>query len=98
MNKTMEYMAFGLPVIAFDLRETRVSAGSAAVYVQPNDEDEYAEAIVALVDDEPRRTLMGKLARERVEQELAWDHQESAYLGVYERVLGKAKTLKRMTV
>ena len=95
MNKTMEYMAFGLPVIAFDLRETRVSAGNAAVYVQPNDEQQYAEAIVALVDDEPRRALMGKLARERVEQELAWDHQKGAYLGVYERVLGRAKVGRR---
>ena len=90
MNKTMEYMAFGLPVVAFDLRETRVSAGDAAVYVQPNDEQQYAEAIVALLDDEPRREVMGKLARERVEQELAWDHQESTYLGVYKRVLGQA--------
>jgi glycosyltransferase involved in cell wall biosynthesis len=98
MNKTMEYMAFGLPVIAFDLRETRVSAGDAAVYVQPNDEHEYAEAIVTLMDDQPRRTLMGKLARERVEQELAWSHQESAYLGVYERVLSKGKAFKRTTV
>jgi glycosyltransferase involved in cell wall biosynthesis len=98
MNKTMEYMAFGLPVIAFDLRETRVSAGDAAVYVQPNDEHEYAEAIVALMDDEPRRALMGKLARERVEQELAWDHQASAYLGVYERVLSQAKARKRTKV
>ena len=61
MNKTMEYMVFGLPVVAFDLRETRVSAGDAAVYVQPNDEQQYAEAIVALLDDEPRRELMGKL-------------------------------------
>jgi glycosyltransferase involved in cell wall biosynthesis len=95
MNKTMEYMLFGLPVVAFDLRETRVSAGDAAVYVQPNDEQQYAEAIVALLDDEPRREVMGKLARERVEQELAWDHQESAYLGVYERVLGQAKSSKR---
>ncbi len=98
MNKTMEYMAFGLPVIAFDLRETRVSAGNAAVYVEPNDEQEYAEAIVALMNDEPRRTLMGKLARERVEQELAWSYQESAYLGVYQRVLGKGKALKQATV
>jgi glycosyltransferase involved in cell wall biosynthesis len=98
MNKTMEYMAFGLPVIAFDLRETHVSAGNAAVYVQPNDEHEYAEAIVALMDDEPRRELMGKLARKRVEQELAWGHQESAYLGVYERVLSEAKARKRTTV
>src|ERR1700761_973374 len=63
MNKTMEYMVFGLPVVAFDLRETRVSAGNAAVYVQPNDEQQYAEAIVALLDDEPRREVMGKLAR-----------------------------------
>ena len=91
MNKTMEYMVFGLPVVAFDLRETRVSAGDAAVYVQPNDERQYAEAIVALLDDEPRRALMGKLAKERVEQELAWSHQESTYLGVYKRVLGEGK-------
>jgi glycosyltransferase involved in cell wall biosynthesis len=42
----MEYMAFGLPVIAFDLRETRVSAGDAAVYVTPNDIHEYAAAIM----------------------------------------------------
>jgi glycosyltransferase involved in cell wall biosynthesis len=91
MNKTMEYMAFGLPVVAFDLRETRVSAGDAAVYVQPNDERQYAEAIVALLDDEPRCAVMGKLARERVEQELAWSYQESAYLGVYKRVLAEGK-------
>jgi len=95
MNKTMEYMVFGLPVVAFDLRETRVSAADAAVYVEPNDEQQYAEAIVALLDDEPRRALMGKLGRERVERELAWDHQQSAYLGVYERVLSERKTRKR---
>jgi glycosyltransferase involved in cell wall biosynthesis len=95
MNKTMEYMVFGLPVVAFDLRETRVSAADAAVYVQPNDERQYAEAIVALLDDQPRRALMGKLARERVEQELAWDHQESAYLGVYKRVVGQARSRLR---
>jgi glycosyltransferase involved in cell wall biosynthesis len=95
MNKTMEYMAFGLPVIAFDLRETRVSAGEAAVYVQPNDEYEYASAIAALMDDEPRRARMGKLARERVERELAWRHQESAYLDVYQRLLRHAKARNR---
>ena len=87
MNKTMEYMAFELPVVAFDLRETRVSAGDAAVYVRPNDEHEYAEAIVALLDDEPRQAVMAKAGRVRVEQELAWSHQERAYLGVYRRLV-----------
>ncbi len=90
MNKTMEYMAFELPVVAFDLRETRVSAGDAAMFVTPNDVREYAAAIVELMDDEPRRSLLGKLGRARVEQELAWDHQKRAYLGVYERLTGGA--------
>ena len=87
MNKTMEYMAFELPVVAFDLRETRVSAGEAAVYVQPNDEYAYAEAIVTLMDHDPTRARLGKLGRARVEQELAWDHQKRAYLDVYRRLV-----------
>ena len=91
MNKTMEYMAYELPVVAFDLHETRVSAGDAAVYVKPNDIREYAEAIVALMDDEPKRALLGKLGRTRVEQELAWDHQERAYLDVYQRVTDRVR-------
>jgi glycosyltransferase involved in cell wall biosynthesis len=87
MNKTMEYMAFELPVVAFDLRETRVSASDAAVYVRPNDEREYAEAIVALLDDGQRQAAMAKAGRVRVEQELAWSHQERAYLGVYRHLV-----------
>ncbi len=86
MNKSMEYMAFELPVVAFDLRETRVSTGDAAVYVTPNDVREYAQAIVDLLNDEPKRALLGKLGRARVEDELAWCHQERAYLGVYRKL------------
>ncbi len=88
MNKSMEYMAFELPVVAFDLRETRVSVGDAGVYVRPNDVREYAEAIAGLLDDEAKRALLGKLGRERVEQELAWSHQERAYLDVYQGLTG----------
>ena len=96
MNKSMEYMAFELPVVAFDLRETRVSTGDAAVYVRPNDIHEYAEAIVRLLDDEDKRARLGKLGRARVEQELAWCHQERAYLGVYDRLTGGARALDRI--
>jgi glycosyltransferase involved in cell wall biosynthesis len=99
MNKTMEYMAFELPVVAFDLRETRVSAGDAAAYAQSNDVRSYAEAIVALMDDEPRRFRMGKLGRTRVEQQLAWSHQEQAYLSVYRRLVfeDRARATQRGT-
>ena len=83
MNKTMEYMAFQLPVVAFDLRETRVSAGDAALYVEPNLVDAYAQAIVDLIDDPAVRTVMGRHGRVRVERELAWSHQQATYLSVY---------------
>ena len=95
MNKTMEYMAYELPVVAFDLRETRVSAGDAAVYVTPNDVHEYAKAIVELLDDEPRRAELGKTGRVRVEQELAWSYQRRAYLDVYGRLLGGGRSAAR---
>jgi glycosyltransferase involved in cell wall biosynthesis len=88
MNKTMEYMAYELPVVAFDLVETRVSAQDAAVYVRPNDVVAYGDAIVELVDDPDRRSWLGKLGRERVEDVLAWSHQAARYVSVYERLLG----------
>lgn len=89
MNKTMEYMAFELPVVAFDLLETRVSAQDAAVYATPNDVHEYAKALVGLLDDEAARAQLGKLGRARVEDDLAWSHQERAYLEVYQRLTAK---------
>jgi glycosyltransferase involved in cell wall biosynthesis len=95
MNKTMEYMSFELPVVAFDLKETRTSAGDAAVYITPNEIDEYAEAIVALMDDEPARTRLGRLGRARVEKELAWAHQRQSYLDVYQRLAAGSETSRR---
>lgn len=89
MNKTMEYMSFGLAVVAFDLRETRVSAGPAAVYATPNEVDGYAQAIVDLVDDHARRADVGHRGRERVEQQLAWSHQQKAYLSVFDDLVGR---------
>ena len=92
MNKTMEYMAFELPVVAFDLRETRVSAADAAIYVEPNDVELYAKAIVELADDVGRRRSMGELGRRRVEGVLAWRHSREAYVGVYDGLLGRAQS------
>jgi glycosyltransferase involved in cell wall biosynthesis len=88
MNKTMEYMAFGLPVVAFDLRETRVSAADAAHYVRPNDVEEYARAVAELLDDPARRTEMGRQGRERVVHHLAWEHQREGYLRVFDELVG----------
>ena len=87
MNKTMEYMAFALPVVAFDFRETRISAGDAAVYATPNDVGDFAQLLVDLVDDEPRRFTMGLAGRARIEHALAWKHQAPRYVEVYEKLM-----------
>src|SRR6478672_4548720 len=88
MNKTMEYMAFEVPVVAFDLRETKVSAGEAARYVTPNSVEDYARTIVELVDDAEARERMGRLGRQRVEDHLAWSHQQVAYRAVFDELVG----------
>jgi glycosyltransferase involved in cell wall biosynthesis len=89
MNKTLEYMAFELPVVAFDLKETRVSSEKAAYYVESGDVPAYARAIVDLLDDGDKREDMGKAGRVRIEQELGWSHQRDAYIGVYEALVGR---------
>ncbi|SDS17154.1 nucleotide sugar dehydrogenase [Friedmanniella luteola] len=84
MNKTLEYMAFGLPVVAYDLKETRVSAGEAATYVPSGDVTAYADAILALLDDPDRRQAMGRAGRRRVDDGLSWRHQRDAYVAVFD--------------
>ncbi len=61
MNKIMEYMAMGLPMVSFDLTESRVSAGDAALFARPNDVDEYAALVSELLDDPVRRKQMGEV-------------------------------------
>jgi glycosyltransferase involved in cell wall biosynthesis len=84
MNKTVEYMAFGLPLVSFDLRETRATAGPAGVVVDEADAEAFAKAIVMLLDDPDRRAHMGRAGREKLEQELAWEHQAGTYVAVYD--------------
>jgi glycosyltransferase involved in cell wall biosynthesis len=88
MNKTLEYMAFELPVVAFDLKESRVSAGEAAVYVDDNDEFAYAKAVHELLQDPARCELLGRLGRERVLRSFAWCYQEAELLRLYRDLLG----------
>ena len=88
MNKVVEYMFFGLPVVAFDLHETRVSAGRAAAYAEPNSERALADAIAALLDDPERRAAMAATGHERVREQLAWAYSVPHLLAAYDRAAG----------
>jgi len=85
--KVMEYMALGRPVVAFDLPETRVSAGDAALYAPPGDETAFAQCIAALLDDEAARARLGERGRERMAGDLGWHHSRGELLRAYAAVL-----------
>lgn len=83
MNKTLEYMAYELPIVSFDLHETRISAGPAADYVKEVDSVAFARAIAALLHDGTRRRAMGAVGRQRAENVFAWKYQERDYVQAY---------------
>ena len=85
MNKVMEYMALGRPVVQFDLREGRVSAGPASLYAERNNVTSLAEGIVQLVDDQELGARMGQLGQERFRAILSWESQIPQLLSAYKR-------------
>jgi hypothetical protein len=88
MNKTMEYMAYALPAVAFDLLETRVSGGDSVVYAPSGDVAAFADAVEDLLDDPALRLSMALRARNRVSQHLDWRPQARSYVSVYDEMSG----------
>ncbi len=87
MNKIVEYMYFGLPIVCYALTEARVSAADAALYVEANNEDALAAGIVALAGDEQARRRMSEFGVDRVTNALAWDYSEPPLLAAYDKAM-----------
>lgn len=88
MNKTMEYMAFALPSVSFDLTETMVSGGDSILVVPSGDLTAFVDAVERLIVDKDLRLSLARKARSRVVEELDWRPQATAYVGVYDSLLG----------
>jgi hypothetical protein len=87
MNKIMEYMAMSRPIVSFELREARVSAGDAALYAPANDESEFAKLTSYLLDNPEERRRMGEIGRERVSGPLSWEVSKAALIAAYEKAV-----------
>jgi glycosyltransferase involved in cell wall biosynthesis len=84
MNKVLEYMALGKPIVQFDLTEGRWAAEDASLYARRHDSADFAAKIVELIDDPERRAAMGAAGRRRVETQLEWSHQAPRLLAAYD--------------
>jgi glycosyltransferase involved in cell wall biosynthesis len=86
MNKIMEYMAFSKPIVQFDVKEGCVSAKEASLYAKANDPADFAEKVLELIDDPERCLRMGEYGRARVEDALAWHHEQPKLLSAYAKL------------
>jgi glycosyltransferase involved in cell wall biosynthesis len=89
MFKIMEYMSLGKPIVVFDLPEHRFTAQHAAIYVPPNDERAFADALAGLMDDARRRVALGVFGSRRIKAQLAWDYSVPYLLGAYRLILSR---------
>ncbi|MCE5336079.1 MAG: glycosyltransferase family 4 protein [Desulfobacteraceae bacterium] len=86
MNKVMEYMALGKPIVQYDLTEGRFSAREASLYAERNNTRDLADKILYLLAHPEERARMGAFGFNRVRSELHWGIEAPKYLGLYEKL------------
>ena len=93
MNKILEYMALGKPIVQFDLTEGKYSAQKASLYAKPNDSKDLAEKIMFLLDNEEKRVEMGQYGMNRIKNELSWEHTSKELLRGYDSLFASIKSV-----
>ncbi len=91
MNKIMEYMALGKPIVQFDLTEGRFSAQEASLYAKKNDPVHFAVKIADLLDNPEQRARMGAFGRRRVQDQLEWRYEAPKLLAAYDALWVKTQ-------
>ena len=89
MNKILEYMTFGLPVVLYDLTEGRRSADGGALYARPGDTEDFARAMLRILDSESLRKELGACGRRRIEESLNWQIEKRSLLAAYAAALAE---------
>lgn len=86
MNKIVEYMALGLPIIQFDGIEGRRTALEASKYVAEPTPDALAQEISSLLDDQAERQRMADFGLRRFLDELCWEKQAPELIRAYDEL------------
>ena len=90
-NAVLEAMAFGLPSVVVDapgVSECHVDGQTG--YVVPRDQDAFALALKALLDNPSRAVEIGDAARRRLREHYSIEANRSRFLAAYDRLLAGA--------
>lgn len=87
--KLLELMACALPVVTTSVGENTsfINHEVSGVLVQPGDIDAFAGAVIDLLDNAERCRELGRMARDRVEQQHRWDDRVDTLLAAYQYAL-----------
>lgn len=88
MNKIVEYMALGRPIVQFDVKEGRFSAQNASLYADPNSAVSFADRIQEVLEDSGLAESLAENGKLRFKQVLAWERQGEVLVATYARLLG----------
>jgi glycosyltransferase involved in cell wall biosynthesis len=88
-GKLLNYMAMGLPVVAFDAPVSREYLGEQGVYVPLGDTLALAQALGALLDDPRRGMALGQQLRERAIHYYQWPEAGERIVQVYREIGGE---------
>lgn len=88
MNKILEYMALGKPIVQFDVTEGRFSAQDASAYAVPNDARSFSQELKEVLIDKSRAMRMGEYGRRRFAEDLCWEQQIPRLVNAYRTAIG----------
>jgi glycosyltransferase involved in cell wall biosynthesis len=96
-GKLLNYMAMGLPTVAYGMPVAREILGPLGEFAPPGDVTALGHAIQGLLDDPARRAALGPQLRARVEQEFSWDAAGRRLAGLYEELCTRPRPVRLST-
>jgi glycosyltransferase involved in cell wall biosynthesis len=89
MRKIMEYMALGKAIVQTEVIEGRYTAQASSLYARPNDQRDFAEKILYLLDHPEVALEMGAIGKKRIQEELHWGAQKDKLILAYQNLLAQ---------
>jgi glycosyltransferase involved in cell wall biosynthesis len=93
-GKLLNYMAMGVPSVAYDTPVAREILGPLGTYAPAGDVTALGLAIQALVDDPARRAELGPQLRARVESDFSWDAAGGRLEALYDDLMATPRTVR----
>ncbi len=89
-GKVLNYMAMGLPTVAYNTPGQAQYLGSLGLYADVGNQEQLVARVVEMIEQPERRRDIGRRLRERAEQSFSWRKTGLLLAGYYQQVLSRS--------